>query len=72
MMTSSRPATLASRTAARGATADDDRPADPIKVVRIRMGTAEDAAAKAKAEKEKLLAEAKAGASGRFIYGNWD
>jgi cyclophilin family peptidyl-prolyl cis-trans isomerase len=58
--------------AARGATADDDRPADPIKVVRIRMGTAEDAAAKAKAEKEKLLAEAKAGASGRFIYGNWD
>ena len=25
--------------AARGATADDDRPADPIKVVRIRMGT---------------------------------
>ena len=41
--------------AARGATADDDRPADPLKVVRIRMGTAEDAAAKAKAEKEADL-----------------
>jgi len=59
--------------AARGEVEDDDRPRDPIKVVRARMGTTEDLERAAAAAKEKLLEDAKRGAKGsQFVYGNWD
>ena len=52
---------------------DDDRPRDPIKVVRARMGTTQDLERAAAAAKEKLLEDAKRGAKGsQFVYGNWD
>lgn len=55
------------------AEADDDRPIEPIKIIRVRMGTPADHAAAAHATKEAQLQAVREGAkSQRFEYGTWD